>query len=204
MAEPLSATEELARLVERCAGASGRIDDLERTWRSANEALAAARAALIEVERRGGSAAERGKLEKALADAEATAAQPWRERIEGARQAAHDLDVDRRQFIAENLDELVEAQQADGQAAVERLNRHAEGLIAEHAEGQRIAGQISALASTVGRLNPGDVSRSRADEVVRAASALMLEGGEAPPVLLHDPRQPRHPHLAESGQAVSA
>ena len=204
MAEPLSATEELARLVERYAEASGRIDDLERTWRSANETLAQARAALIELERRGGSAAERGKLEKQLVDAEAAAAQPWRERVEGARQAAHDLDVDRRQHVAENLDELVKERESAGWSATEEFNRDLEGLVAKHQAWSQVASEITALAAVAGRTQPGDVTRTKAEQLMREVAALLLDGGENPPALLRDPRQPRHPHLAESGQAVSA
>jgi DNA repair exonuclease SbcCD ATPase subunit len=188
----LSATEELARLAEKRSQAGTRIAELEQAWKTANQALADARLALVDLERRGGSSAERGKREKTLADCEAKAAEPWAERLEGARQAAHDLDQQRRQLIVEHLDELVGALEADGQAAAERLNDHARGVLDAYAEVHRIAGQISALASQVGRMQPGDVSRTRADQLARQASAVLDAGGEEPPRLKRDPRAPRH------------
>jgi hypothetical protein len=101
-------------------------------------------------------------------------------------------------FVAENLSELVSALDADGEVAAAKLNEHAEALVSAYRERERIAGEISALAALVAPVNPGDVSYSRAEQVVRAATALVEAGGEAPPVLRHDPRQPRHGQLAEA------
>src|SRR5262249_30576011 len=82
MAEPAaSAPDQLARLNERYAAVSRRIDELDAAWREANEAKAEARAAVVAAEREGVSRAERQKLEKALAVAEARASEPWTERV---------------------------------------------------------------------------------------------------------------------------
>ena len=45
-----------------------------------------------EVERHGGSATTRPKAEEALAAAKLRAAEPWAERVEGAKAAARDVD----------------------------------------------------------------------------------------------------------------
>jgi hypothetical protein len=47
------------------------------------------------------------KLEKALTEAEARAAERWPERIEGAHQAVRDADREVRTFAAEHVVELV-------------------------------------------------------------------------------------------------
>jgi len=75
------------------------------------------------------------------------------------------------------------------------VTEHAQALVSAYHERERLAHEISALASPVGRVSPGDVSYSPAEQAVRAASAL-VEGGEEPPRLRHDPREPRHVQLA--------
>jgi hypothetical protein len=107
-------------------------------------------------------------LETTLAAAEAAALQPWQERSSGARRALGDLGVDRQRYVAEHFDALVAEREAEGEA---------------------VAGRVTDAA---------DVSRSRADELARAANALLFAGGEEPPVLSHDPRKPHH------AEAVSA
>jgi hypothetical protein len=77
----------------------------------------------------------------------------------------------------------------------------AHALVDAYSERERIAGQISAFASAVGRVRPGDVSRSRCEELVHAASALLHAGGEEPPVLTRDPRKPRYGKLPEQVSA---
>jgi hypothetical protein len=69
-------------------------------------------------------------------------------------------------------------------------------------ERERIAQEISALASTAGRVHPGDVSFTRAEQVVREATRLLDGGGERPPTLTRDPRQPRQG--ASAGERVAA
>ena len=136
------------------------------------EALAAASAALVEFERAGdGAPAERRRLEKALADAKITAAEPWAERAEGAKRRARDADQAVRVFIAANLAELVAVHEMEGAAAATRLNAAAEELIAAYHEREAIARQISALVGQSGGIRPGDVSGSDADELVARSAA---------------------------------
>jgi nitroreductase len=133
--------------------------------------------------------AERAKLEKALAEAE-TKPQILGARIEGARQAVRDAEIAQAQCVRDNLSELVLPLEEQGKLAAAKINDGAEMILAGLAEREAIAGQISALASMVGWMQPGDVSRTAAEEAARAANALLGAGGETPPELLRDPRQP--------------
>ena len=192
MAEEKTATEGLAELGIRHSELVRRIDGIEQERREANQQRDQARHDLVQLERHGGTQAERTKLEKQLADAEATAGQPWPQRVEGARHAARDVDQERQQFIADHLTELVADLETAGQAVAERLTEHAQEVVDAYADRERIAAEISRLAATVGPLWPGDVARSRCEELARVVDAVLLQGGEEPPRLLHDPRTPRH------------
>jgi hypothetical protein len=92
--------------------------------------------------------------------------------------------------VRDNLSELVLPLEEQGKLAAAKINDGAEMILAGLAEREAIAGQISALASMVGWMQPGDVSRTAAEEAARAANALLGAGGETPPELLRDPRQP--------------
>jgi chromosome segregation ATPase len=198
-----SAAEALAELAQRRAAAQAKVDHLEAEQRAASEAREAARAALIEFERKGGRPAERAKLEHALADAEARASERWPERIEGARQAVRDAHQQVQHFTGKHLDELVKGLERDGEVAAASVNAAAAALVAAFQERERIAGEISTLVSSVARIHPADVAYSRAEQVVRAASELIDQGGEVAPVLRRDPRQPRSGLLPEA-EAASA
>jgi hypothetical protein len=189
----VNAAEAMARLIDQRARASARVEEIEHEARASATAAAEASAALAEFERRGGRpATERRQLEQALAEAKAKAAEPWAERAEGARQAVRDADQELQAFQGEHLSELVEALEADGRIATGKLNAAAEARVAAFSERERIAHEISLLASQVGRVFPGDVSFTCAEALVREARTLVAEGGEAPPELRRDPRQPRH------------
>jgi hypothetical protein len=120
---------------------------------------------MIQFERRGGRTAERAKLERTLAEANARASEPWRERVEGARRAVRDADKERQRFVAEHLTELVETLEADGRIAVADLNTHAEAVLNAYRERERIAAEIASLASMVGLLILG---RSHLEHVLAA------------------------------------
>jgi hypothetical protein len=184
--ETATPVEELARLERRNAEARQRVEQLERDQRAAGQARQEARAALVEAERRGAAPADRKKLEQTLADAEARASEPWPERIEGARAAARDLTGERRQLVAHNLLSLAEAVEADGGSAASAINEHCAGLIAAYHRRQELEQRLFTLASTVRVTEPGDVSRSKADQLAKAAMALLQAGGETPPVLRRD------------------
>jgi hypothetical protein len=185
----VNATSELAKLCDQRARAEDRVDQLEREARTASAAVAEASAALIAFERDGGTPEKRRELEQALAAARAKQAEPWGERIAGARAALRDVDVSLRAFTAEHFAELVEDKEADGRAVAARVDGAAGTLISLNAELQGVAREIAALASQVGVLQPGDVAFSRAEALVREAQRLVANGGEAAPVLRRD-REP--------------
>jgi hypothetical protein len=118
------------------------------------------------------------------------------------RHAIRDTQHQVKVFIAEHLDELVKDLERDGEVAAANLTAAAEAVVAAHQERERIAGEIGALVSQVARVRPGDVSFSRSDELVRAASALIQAGGEEPPRLRRDPRLPTHGAIPESASAA--
>jgi hypothetical protein len=188
--------EAMARLVDQRSSASARVEEIEREARASASAAAEAAAAVVEFERRGGPAAERRKLEDQLSRAKSRAAEPWHERHAGAEQRVRDVDEELRRYQAENLTELMEALEADGAIAAADLTTHAEGVVEAFARREEIARQIAVLAGSVGRIFPGDVSGTNAQQLVDAASALIQAGGEIPPTLQRDPRQPRHGQVA--------
>ena len=94
------------------------------------------------------------------------------------------------------MSELVADYEAQGRAVAEQLDTAARALVLAHAERERVAGQISQLASSAGRVHPGDVSRSAAERAAHAAADLLQNGGERAPELLRDPRTPRHAGIA--------
>ena len=183
------ATVKLAGLNERRARAAPRVSDLEQEWRSAVAAARDASAALAEGERQGLSTTKRHGLEESLSVTKAKAAEPWPERVEGAKSAVRDADQAVRAHIAANLPELVEAKEADGRRVAEQFNESLGALIALRLEWERIASDISGVATKVAPLTPGDVSWSKAEEVFRAATALVNAGGEEGATLtrLRDP-----------------
>jgi chromosome segregation ATPase len=194
--------EAMARIVDQRDRTSARVDELEREARAAGEGLTAARAALVESERQGGRAAQRRQLEQALAEAKAKASEPWAERIEGARQAVRDADRKLQEFQGEHLSELVEALEADGKIATAELDAAAEALVQAFGKREEIARQIGAVASQVGRTHPGDVTFTTAQAVAEAARELLQRGGETPPTLRRDPRQPRLGQPAAADEKV--
>lgn len=198
-----SAAEGMARLVEQRERARARVDELEAAQREATAAAEQASVNLVELERRGVSpAGRRAKLEQTLAEAKARAAEPWAERVEGARQRARDAHTEVQRFVAERLDELVENLEADGRIAAQALTDAAEAMLAAYAERERVAREIAETCPLTARVAPGDVSRSKAEPLARAAADLIQGGGEEPPRLLRDPRQPRHGLVPEQVSAA--
>jgi flagellar biosynthesis chaperone FliJ len=186
------APTQLAALVAQRDKAQRRIEQLEAERREAVQAREAARRRLVEFEQAGGRSADRAKLERALSDAEAKASERWPERLEGARAALREAGYAVSRFTHARLDELVEAKQRDGEIAVERLSECARAIVEAHAQRERVAQELSALVTSAGiMIRPGDVSRSRAEQLARAASELVMAGGEEPPRLTRDPRVPR-------------
>jgi hypothetical protein len=197
----------MAKLLERRERVRAKVDDLGAEQRQATAAaqVASERLAALEREALSGakvSAATRREAEQALEQARSKASEPWAERIAGTQAAQRDAQVELQRFVSEHLDELVADLEQDGEAAAARLTEHARGIGAALSERERIAGEISSLISMIGRVEPGDVSRSRAEALARAASNLITEGGEDPPRLVRDPRVPRHGELEPAESAA--
>jgi hypothetical protein len=95
-------------------------------------------------------------------------------------------------FTAQHLDELADGLERDGEIAAAKRDRRRRGRDRGAPGAERIAGEIGALVSKIARVRPGDVSFSRADELFRAAADLIQAGGEEPPRLRRDARQPVH------------
>jgi hypothetical protein len=192
-----SATEQMAKLVEQRGRAAARVGEVEAEQRLAQQTLTGAREALVQFERRGsGRAPERGELEAALAEAQARANEPWAERVEGARRRARDAQHAVQRHAAEHMTELVEAREADGEAAAERINTACTELIAGYAEWQSTAQELGGLLRHLGPVGPGDVSRDRSEALVREATRLLQTGGETGPTVTRDLVAPGEPAVA--------
>jgi chromosome segregation ATPase len=178
----MTASEALAQLTERRNEAQARVDRLEAEQRAATVEREEARAALIEAERTGVSAAEQKKLEQALTAAEARASERWPERIEGARRAVRDAEAEIRVYAGANLTALIEEVEADGRAVVERINTLAAELVAAfHARSAVEARLFDTLALTGRQNSAGDVNRGTGDAIASALAAFLRDGGEVAP-----------------------
>jgi hypothetical protein len=167
----MDASTGMAKLVEQRRRAGARVDELEKEAGAARRRLEEAKEALVQAEAAGAPAAQRKKLEQEYADAKTQAEAPWAERVEGGRRAIRDAQRQIQIFAGENLTELVADLEEQGQVAAADVTEHAEALVAAYGRRERIASEISQLAALTGAVRPGDVSRSRAEQCVRAASA---------------------------------
>jgi hypothetical protein len=178
---------ELARLAHAEQEMRGRVDQTAAAARRAQAELAEAREALVAIERSAGaegpSASERAAAEKRLARAEQEARAPWRERVQGAERAAQDAHRLVQLHAAENLGELVAELEEDGEAAAAEVDQAAQAFLAAVARRAEAERALIATVALTRRMNPNDVSRSRADEARRAVEALLAAGGETAPEL---------------------
>jgi hypothetical protein len=187
--EHATATTQLEQLVAKRTRATARVAEVQAEWRLAGQTLQAARESLVTFEGRGnGRQAERSELEAALADAKARADEPWAERVEGAQRHERDAHRHVQEHVAENLDELVGELERQGAVAASSLNAAARALLDAYSERENVAQQIGALVALIARVEPGDVSRTRAEQAAQALRALVEAGGEHGPVLRRDPR----------------
>jgi chromosome segregation ATPase len=195
MSAAQSPTESYAELAGKRDTAQHRVEELEAEQRAAAQAHQQLRAALVEAERRGARPAEIRKLEEQLTAAEAKP-KVLAARIEGARHAVRDTDIELARFVHGNLTELVAPLAEEGKLVAAKINAAAEAIVTGLHEREAIAQRISSLSSMVGRVQPGDVTRTACEEVANAAQRLLQRGGEAAPELLRDPRQPEHGEAA--------
>jgi hypothetical protein len=56
-----------------------------------------------------------------------------------------------------------------------------------HRAREGVSGRAAALASIVGRNRPGLITESKLSKLARDADALLLAGGEIPPIPRHEP-----------------
>jgi hypothetical protein len=141
-------------------------------------------AELAEAERSGAAASHRPEAEAALAKARQAADQQlWTARLTGAQQGLRECDQAIRAHISANLLSLLGEQEAAGELAAQRVNAAAAELVAAWMERERIAAGIGELVSKVARVEPTDVSRSRAEAAAQAAISLANQGGEVAPAL---------------------
>jgi chromosome segregation ATPase len=188
-----TATEKLTELRQRVAEAQAKVDQLEAEQRAASEAREAARAALIDAERRGVRPAERTKLESALTTAEARTEERWPERIAGARARISDCELALQGFVAENLRALVEEVEARGDQAAADEVAAAGQLLAAYNRREACVGEIGALvAAAGGRVHPADVGPPSRADAAAAECRRLVENGEPAPRLRHYPGEPRH------------
>lgn len=79
----------------------------------------------------------------------------------------------------------------------------AEAVIAAFHAREANAYQIAEVCSAAGaRLRAGDVTRSKAEQLVAAAGKLLDGGGEQAPRLRRDPREPIHGKIVEAVPAA--
>jgi hypothetical protein len=179
---------ELLRLLEHRQQLSSKVDELERRQRSTNETANEASVALAELECRAlsgekVSAQQRRQAEDALVRAREEVAQPWAERLAGARRAVQDADSAVRAYVAENLDVLVSELHEDAEAAAREVNGTAERFISATHERARVDRGLTALVALVRHMRPGDVTRAQSDEAVREVTRFLERGGETAPTL---------------------
>jgi hypothetical protein len=198
----MDATDRLRELQDERDAASTRVGELEHEQRQAAGAVQEASQALAQAERVGVNPAKRRELEDALVKARAKAAEPWPERIDGARAAVRDADRALREHVAEHLEELVTALEQEGEAAARAVDEAAANLITARLERDRIARAIGSIITKVSRPGPMDVSRSRADQLARDAAALAAAGGEDAPRL--DRTRPPWSELLAQHESVVA
>ena len=201
------ASEELHALVGSRLELDERLDVLDLQQREARASLDQASAALADLERAAAAGqqvakTERTKAERELTEAKIAYGQPWAERRAGVHAAIRDAEQGVTAFVVEHLGELIAELHEDAEAAAEDLNRACRALEAAYARRMSVEEQVTRLASTVRPARPGDVRRTRAEAVVRDAERLLAEGGETPPTLAVDPRQPRHQPVAAEQPAA--
>ena len=110
------------------------------------------------------------------------------------RRRAGRRDADRRlaPFVGENLDALLAELTEEGAATAASVDAACHALVSAFHGRQQVESRLTALCALVRTPRVGDVGRTRAEQVVREAGKLLEAGGEMPPALRADPRQPRY------------
>jgi hypothetical protein len=203
------AAKELARLVNRRHELDDREAALDSEQRQANEDATRLSAELADLERANAAGEQvsektRREAEASLTKARILAAEPWAERRAGIQAAARDEEHAIQVFVAEHLDELVAELEEDADAAADAVNRACGAVESAYLERQLVEQRLTALVGMVRIPRPGDISRTVAEDVRRAAADLLLAGGEQAPKLRVDPRKPRHPEAVAEVEEPAA
>jgi hypothetical protein len=186
----------LNELLDRRAALAGELRDVETASRfvSTERVAASEELASLERARAGGQAgleAAITKSEKRLTKAKAEAEQPRAERIGGMRAALRDVDAKIARHVAENYDALSGELEEDARASAARVDAALGEVVAAFTAREHTAARVSVLAGAIRTVRPGEVERSRVEPAARACSDALDRGGETPPTLKIDPRQPR-------------
>jgi hypothetical protein len=87
-------------------------------------------------------------------------------------------------YIATHFAELAKEVEQDGKAAADAVDAAAGKLVAAYHERAIVSQRLDTLIAAInGTSQPGDVTPSRAEAVVREAERMLQTGGETPPVL---------------------
>jgi hypothetical protein len=205
----MDATTELATLLDREGRLSARVSEIGAEERTAARTAQEASDTLVALERAaaGGtkvSAAKRAEAEDRLLAARTAAAAPWSERRRAAELAVTDARQTVAQFIGQNLDPLLADLADRGERAAQAVNAAAEALIGAYEARQAVERETFDLLGRVRRPRPGDVARTRCEQLVAEARKLTERGGEDPPTVLVRPGEPRHDEVAVEAEAVPA
>jgi hypothetical protein len=180
------AIAELLRLREREQQANARVDDVSRQAREATGELAAAREALVELERRAGNGVTlkaRREAEARLAVAEERAGERWPERRVGAERAVRDAHHAVQLHVAAHLGELVSVFEERGRDAADQVDDAARRFIEAVARRAEVEREVTSLLALVRVSRVGDVARARSDAAAREVTRFLERGGEAPPTV---------------------
>ena len=175
----MSALEQLAEFEAGVQAAHVRVREIEDASRTAASEAARLKEELTEAFAADDQQAAT-KLTKVKAKADARAAEPWDERIAGAKRAATRTGVERDQWMAEHYAELARKRQPCARAVVEAiessLRAFLEGVRAWHAEEQEQINLLRPLPNQDGRTIP----QLSVDELARQVKRALGEPIEPP------------------------
>lgn len=198
-------TAELRELTERRRRLAEHQEQVQEGFRRAHRELQDAKTELgrVEADAAAGdvTAKQRTQVECRVTAAQVKVAEPWEQRLDGAKAALRDADRDIQAFAADNIDELIAIAEDACEPHVARLNALAVELDQAIIEVSQASGgitQMLALAAITPR--PNAVTRMHTDELRAALSRFTGAGGQ-PPIAL-DRRYV--PALAEADRLAEA
>jgi hypothetical protein len=173
---------ELAVIDQAVVAARQRVRQVEVDHAAAKADAVRARDALVEACARQDTAAE-SKLTTAKHAAEARAAEPWPERVAGAKRAADRAIGERQTWIRHNYYALIEEVRPEAEAVAQAIRDSAEAVQAACAAWSALDHRIGAITTGAGvhrNLTP------RLDQVQNAARTFARDMGDVPLPLPQD------------------